>query len=69
MKGKFIGKTSMGFVTGKMYDVESRIQIVRRGGVVFGENVACICIYDKYSDAWCPYQTLEAVIDNWMFNK
>ena len=67
MKGKFIGRSTMGFVTGKTYDIKSKIQMIRKGGLIFGENMMCICIYDKYSDAWCPYQSLEAVMNNWMF--
>lgn len=58
MKAKFIGKTSMGFVTCKMYNIESKIQIVN--------NIPCICIYDKNSNTWCPYQSLEAVMKNWI---
>lgn len=67
MKGKFIGKSSMGFVTGNTYDIKSKIQMVHKGGAVFGEDMACICIYDNNSKAWCPYQSLEAVMKNWMF--
>ena len=68
MKGKFIGKTSMGFVTGKTYDIKTKIQIIHKGGIIFGEDIECICIYDKHSNAWCPYQTLESVMNNWVFN-
>ena len=67
MKGKFIGKSAMGFVNGKTYDVKSKIEKIRKGDAVFGEDMMCICIYDKNSNAWCPYQSLKAVMKNWKF--
>jgi len=67
MKAKFIGKSSMGFVAGKTYDIISTIRMVRVGGSVFGADRECICIYDKNSKAWCPYQSLESVMKNWIF--
>lgn len=63
MKAKFIGTTSMGFVSGRIYDIKSKIQMIWEGG----DTMACICIYDKNSTAWCPYQSLEAVMKNWVF--
>ncbi len=68
MKAKFVGKSSMGFVTGKIYNIRSKIQMVRSGGLIFGENIMCICIYDNNSNAWCPYESLEAVMNNWVFD-
>lgn len=67
MKGKFIGKDSMGFKNGTIYSVRSDIKIIRKGGSIFGENMLCICIYDINSKTWCPYQSLEAVMRNWYF--
>lgn len=54
----------MGFITGNVYDIKSQIQMVRKGDA---ENIMCICIYDKNSKAWCPYESLESVTKNWMF--
>lgn len=68
MKAKFIGKSGMGFVNGNTYDIRSEIQKVRKGGTVFGENMICICIYDNNSKSWCPYQSLEAIMKNWVFS-
>ena len=68
MKGKFIGKDSMGFKNGVKYNIRSDLKIVRKGETVFGENIPSICIYDKNSKAWCPYQSLEAVMKNWEFS-
>ena len=68
MKGKFIGKSSMGFINGDTYDIQSKIQMVRKGSYPFCKDMACICIYDKNSKAWCPYQSLEGVMRNWVFN-
>ena len=65
MKAKFIGKSSMGFVTGETYDIKSRIQMIQKQGSSFRRITACICIYDNNSIAWCPYQSLEAVMKNW----
>lgn len=68
MIGLYIGKKStMGFKTNRQYDVYSKIEIVRRGGIVFGDTIPCICIYDKNSTLWCPYQSLEKVLENWKF--
>lgn len=65
MKGKFIGKSSMGFQNGITYNIRSDIKMVRKGESVFGNDMMCICIYDMNSKAWCPYQNLEAVLKNW----
>lgn len=65
MKGKFIGKSSMGFQNGCVYNIRSDIKMIRKGGSIFGENIISICIYDMNSKAWCPYQSLEAVLKNW----
>lgn len=61
MKGKFIGKTSMGFTNGKIYNIYSKVEKVTR----YGMPMLCICIYDKDSIAWCPYGTLEGLLKNW----
>lgn len=65
MKGKFIGKSSMGFIYGRVYDIRSTIQIVRKGGSFFNDAMQCICIYDNNSLAWCPYESLESLLMNW----
>ena len=67
MKAKFIGKSSMGFTCGEIYDIKSKIQMIRKGSYPFCEDMMCICIYDKNSKALCPYQSLEAVMKNWIF--
>lgn len=66
MIGKFIGKTSMGFCSGEIYRLRSDFKVVRIGGRIFGENIMCLCVYDTNSDAWCPYQSLEALLKNWV---
>ena len=68
MKAKFIGTTSMGFRTGQLYNVRSKLKEVHCGGYIFGYDTLCICIYDNNSNAWCPYKNLEAVMENWDFN-
>ena len=65
MKGKFIGKSSMGFQNGITYNIRSDIKMIRKVGSVFGNDMMCICIYDMNSKAWCPYQSLESVMKNW----
>lgn len=62
MTGKFIGETSMGFVKGRTYDIKSRVRMVYKGN----SEMMCICIYDRNSNAWCPYSNLEAVMSNWI---
>lgn len=72
MKAKFIGNTSMGFKTGQIYELKSKLQIIRKQppsvsctGSSFSQP--CICLYDVNSKAWCPYSSLEAVFRNWRF--
>lgn len=66
--GKFIGKPTMGFKTGEIYAVESKIQKIKKGKFPFFEIMDCICIYDMNDKSiWCPYQSLEAVLRNWDF--
>ena len=64
MKGKFIGKSSMGFQNGITYNIRSDIKMIK----LFGKDIMCICIYDTDSNAWCPYQSLESVLNNWEFS-
>ena len=64
MRGRFIGKTSMGFVTGKVYELRSDIKTIAKNGHYIQP---CICLYDEFSDAWCPYSSLENVLKNWDF--
>ena len=64
MKGRFIGANgSMGFKNGKIYEINTTIQPVRVGR----ENRQCIVVMDRESAAWCPYESLEAVMKNWTF--
>lgn len=63
MKAKFIGKSSMGFISGRVYDIKSEIKSVWVGGL----EVMCIYIYDKNSKANCPYRSLENIMENWVF--
>lgn len=69
MKGKFIGKSSMGFQNGVIYDIRSDIRKVKKCGKFSNEEIMCICIQDTNSDAWCPYQSLEVVLENWEIYK
>lgn len=64
MRGKFIGTNgSMGFKNGKIYEINTVIQPVgTKGG-----SKQCIVIMDRGSAAWCPYESLEAVMKNWSF--
>ena len=66
MRGKFIGKSSMGFRNGVTYNIRSDIKMIGKGGNVSGNDIMCICIYDMNSKAWCPYQSLESVMKNWV---
>lgn len=65
MQGKFIGRTSMGFVNGKVYNIYSKVQKVKKYGI----PMLCICIYDKDSNAWCPYRDLETITNNWIITR
>ena len=54
VRGKFIGKSSMGFRNGVTYNIRSDIQKIRKGAYPFCEDMMCNCIYDMNSKAWCP---------------
>ena len=64
MVGKFIGTTSMGFVTGQTY------QLRCCKGLIYDKRKdkkkVAICLFDLNSDAWCPYDTWNAVLRNWI---
>lgn len=62
MIAKFIGTTSMGFIHGRLYSIYTDINPILRSGVFQGY---CICLYDMTSTAWCPYGSLEALLQNW----
>lgn len=68
MIGKFIGKDSMGFKHGCVYNLKTDIKNVRKGSI-FSKNIPCICLYDVNSKAWCPYESLNAVLNNWTLYK
>ena len=57
MRAKFIGKDGCGFKYGQTYDLETSIR------QVYG---LCICLKDKNSMNWCPYSSLEALLENWI---
>lgn len=57
MNAEFIGNTSMGFVKGKIYNLDSKIQKI-------GSDL-CICLYDKNSNVWCPYKNIDVILKNW----
>ena len=63
MKAKFIGTTSMGFKKGQVYDIRTKVEELHYNGY----DIKCICVYDNYSKAWCPYKNLEFVLENWEF--
>ena len=65
MVGKFIGTTSMGFETGQKYWLKQRNQIIwdKRSG----KRKMAICLFDLHSNAWCPYDSWEAILRNWEF--
>lgn len=65
MIGKFIGTTSMGFVTGQEYELRQNKHLIwdKRSG----KKKVAICLFDLHSDAWCPYDSWEAIFRNWEF--
>ena len=64
IKAKFIGskdkKDSYGFIYGKVYDIRSKVQSI-------GKSDPYICIYDNNSRNWCPYDSVESILNNWKF--
>lgn len=65
MRAEFIGKTSMGFITGHIYTIETACKMVKRYKTSRADPVPCLCVYDKNSKAWCPYSSMEKVLENW----
>lgn len=65
MKARFKGKTSMGFKTGQIYNIRSELKPIIKTNMASNKKMACIYIYDINSMARCPYQTLEAFLNNW----
>lgn len=55
INARFIGQSSCGFVHGRTYSIFSRIKN------------DMIWIYDRGSDACCPYKSLGALLANWQF--
>ena len=54
MKAVFTGKDgSMGFKKGKEYQIKTRV----RSGYLW--------VLDLNSDKYCPYESLESLLDNW----
>lgn len=68
MVGRFVGETSMGFIHGKVYELKSSIEPIGFKDGFKMDMKTCIVLRDKYSKAWCPYNSLEAVLRNWEFN-
>lgn len=65
MKAKFVGKTSMGFISNGIYDISIKIQNVRKGKGIFCKIMEYVCVYDNNSTAWCPYSSLPTLLKNW----
>lgn len=64
MRAIFIGEDgSRGFKHGKTYELNSDIRPIH---VSRGEKT-CICLFDRNSKAWCPYSSLEKILENWHF--
>lgn len=60
VKGRFIGQDgSCGFRHGEIYTLTTSIR------PIVGQ---CICLQDRKTGNWCPYSSLEAVLENWEFN-
>lgn len=63
--GRFVGNDSMGFQHERVYCLKSKIDNI----CVNGRNTPCICLYDTKSNAWCPYESLESLLENWAIVK
>ena len=68
MRAIFIGEDgSRGFKYGQTYELNSDIRPIHIGGKIFGQEKTCICLFDRNSKAWCPYSSLEKILENWRF--
>lgn len=61
MKMRFVGKTSCGFISNRIYDVEIRSGLVRTNGKI----KECVIITDKNGGGRCPYESLNGINANW----
>lgn len=53
MRAEFIGKTSMGFITGHIYTIETACKMVKRCKTSRADPVPCLCVYDKKRGKYC----------------
>lgn len=70
MKARFTGKDYMSFVHGRIYDIRTECNTIKKrvGSTgFFGHNEVkeCLCVYDNNSSSWCPYSRLETMLQNW----
>jgi hypothetical protein len=45
VRAEFIGKTSMGFITGHIYTIETACKMVKRCKTSRADPVPCLCVY------------------------
>ena len=59
MKAKYIGTNgSMGFKTGKTYNIFTHCKVLNSQPVII--------VYCNNDDSWCPYSSLESLLENWL---
>lgn len=64
LTARFIGKSSMGFITGRIYQIRTECK-----EIMIDKYTPCLCVYDLHSRAWCPYSNLEIMLQNWQIMK
>lgn len=67
IKAKFIGRKSCGFEPGNIYELKTTCRDIHVRFSTAGKTkpLSCLCVYDKHSNAWCPYTSLEQFLKNW----
>ena len=61
IKAKYIGRDSLGFLSGKVYEISTSVENVDLGS----HKKMCLVEKDKKSGNSCPYDRLEAFLKYW----
>ena len=61
IKAKYIGRDSLGFLSGKVYEIVTTVETVSLGN----RKKMCLVVTDKKTGNKCPYDRLETFLKYW----